>query len=107
MTVRIEDYREVAPKGTVDFLCRLSERVKDRSFLHVNSTRYGGGVAEILNRLVPMMSALGIEVRWEVIEGGPDFFAVTKSFHNALQGQEQVITEEMLETYLGVNRENA
>lgn len=107
MTVRIEDYREVAPRGTVDFLLNLSERVRGRSFLHVNSTRYGGGVAEILNRLVPMMNTLGIEARWEVIKGNPDFFAVTKSFHNALQGQEQVITEEMYEMYLQVNRENA
>ncbi|MBI3989571.1 MAG: glycosyl transferase family 1, partial [candidate division NC10 bacterium] len=107
MPMDLEAYREFAPKGTVDFLLKLGERVRGRSFLHVNSTRYGGGVAEILHRLVPMMSALGIDARWEVIAGTPDFFAVTKSFHNALQGEEQIITEEMYETYLQVNRENA
>lgn len=107
MTCRVEDYREVAPKGVVDLLCRLSERVKGRSFLHVNSTRYGGGVAEILNRLIPMLNALGIDARWEVIEGNPEFFAVTKRFHNALQGHEQVITEEMYRAFIEVNRQNA
>ncbi|NJD68137.1 MAG: glycosyl transferase family 1 [Candidatus Methylomirabilota bacterium] len=107
MICKVEDYREVAPKGAVDLLCRLSERVKGRSFLHVNSTRYGGGVAEILTRLVPMLQTLGIDARWEVIEGTPDFFAVTKRFHNALQGHEQVITEEMYRTFIEVNRQNA
>lgn len=107
MNLQIEDYREVAPKGTIDFLYRLCERVKGRSFLHVNSTRYGGGVAEILNRLVPMMSALGIEARWEVLKGNQEFFAVTKAFHNTLQGKEQAITREMFQTYLQVNQDNA
>lgn len=106
MICRVEDYREVAPKGAVDLLCRLSERVKGRSFLHVNSTRYGGGVAEILNRLIPMLNALGIDARWEVIEGNPEFFAVTKRFHNVLQGHEQVITEEMYQAFIEVNRQN-
>jgi len=91
----------------VDFLLRLSERVRGRRFVHVNSTRYGGGVAEILARLVPMMNELGIKAGWEVIEGDPDFFATTKAFHNALQGIEQVFTEAMLEHYLRVNRVNA
>lgn len=106
-TVTIEEYREVAPKGTVDFLLRLAERVRGRSFLHVNSTRAGGGVAEILSRLVPIMTDLGIKADWEVIEGDPEFFATTKAVHNALQGAEQVLTESMLEHYLEVNRANA
>ncbi len=107
MSIQLDDYREVAPKGSVDFLYRLSELVKGRSFLHVSATRYGGGAAEILRRLVPMMKALGVEARWEVITGVQEFFTFTKSLYNALQGQEQVITEEMLKTYLEVNRQNA
>jgi len=103
----IEPYRRVAPKGTVDFLLRLAERVQGRRFLHVNSTREGGGVAEILNRLVPIMRDLGVKTEWEVIAGDPDFYATTKSFHNALQGIEQVLTDAMLEHYLEVNRANA
>lgn len=107
MAFRIDDYRDVAPKGTVEFLCRLAEKVKGRSFLHVNSTRYGGGVAEILHRLVPIMNELGINASWEVITGNPDFFITTKRLHNALQGEEQVITDDMYRTYLASNEENA
>lgn len=103
----IEPYRNVAPRGTVDFLLRLAGRVQGRRFVHVNSTREGGGVAEILNRLVPIMRDLGIKTDWEVIEGDSDFYATTKAFHNALQGKEQVLTEAMLEHYLDVNRANA
>ena len=103
----IEPYRNVAPRGTVDFLLRLASRVQGRRFVHVNSTREGGGVAEILNRLVPVMRDLGIKTDWEVIAGDSDFYATTKAFHNALQGKEQVLTEAMLEHYLDVNRANA
>lgn len=60
----LEAYREVAPPGTVEFLYRLSEKVRGRSLLHINSTRQGGGVAEILMRLVPLMGDLGIKVSW-------------------------------------------
>lgn len=100
-------YREVAPPGTVEFLSRLSDQLRGRTFLHINSTRQGGGVAEILMRLVPLMNDLGIRALWEVVEGTPEFFRVTKAFHNALQGEEQVITDEMLEDFLEVNRMNA
>ncbi len=106
-TLSIDEYRGVAPKGTVEFLLRLAERVRGRRFLHVNSTRAGGGVAEILHRLIPMMRDVGIQADWEVIEGDPEFFATTKAFHNALQGTEQVLTDEMLEHYHAVNRTNA
>jgi trehalose synthase len=103
----IEAYRNVAPRGTVDFLLRLASRVQGRRFVHVNSTREGGGVAEILNRLVPIMRDLGIKTDWEVIEGDSDFYATTKAFHNALQGKEQVLTDSMLEHYIEINRVNA
>jgi trehalose synthase len=103
----IEPYRDVAPRGTVDFLLRLASRVQGRRFVHVNSTREGGGVAEILNRLVPIMRDLGIKTDWEVIEGDSDFYATTKAFHNALQGKEQVLTDAMLEHYIDINRANA
>lgn len=106
-TVCLEDYRAVTPKGTVDFLCCLAERVRGRHFLHVNSTRTGGGVAEILHRLVPIMTELGIEARWEVIKGDAAFYAVTKAFHNALQGQDQAITKSMLDDYVATNLANA
>lgn len=103
----LEQYRDVAPPGSVNFLRRLGQRVQGRRMLHINSTRHGGGVAEILHRLVPLLEDLGVESRWEVIEGSEVFYRTTKSFHNALQGTKQRITSEMYEAYLECNREAA
>jgi trehalose synthase len=103
----LDTYREVTPKGTIDFLRCLAEKVRGRKILHVNSTRVGGGVAEILRSLVPLLQDIGLEARWEVITGTEDFFTVTKSFHNALQGQEQDLSSALLQTYVEVNQKNA
>ena len=103
----LNDYREIAPKGTVDFIGRLAERVKGRRFLHVSASRYGGGVPEILHRMGPMLTELGVDASWEVITGNPLFYRAARVLHHALQGTEQVVTEEMLEAYRAVNRENA
>ncbi|WP_447975069.1 glycosyltransferase [Nitrospira sp. Kam-Ns4a] len=107
MTTDLDEYRSVAPKGTVEFLRRLGELVKGRSVTHVSATRYGAGSAEVLRRLVPMAQALGVETRWEVITGVQEFFAVTRRLANALQGQEETPTDEMVQTYLEVTRRNA
>ena len=96
---RLEDYREVAPKGTVELLLRLAERLQGRRFLHVGSSRYGGGASEILNRLVPMMQDLGIDAAWEVIVGDPDFYATVHVLELAAGGEERMITEGMLASY--------
>ena len=106
-TVRLDDYRKVVPGGTIDLLYRLADRVQGRSLLHVNSTRVGGGVAEMLHRYVPLFEELGVPVRWEVLAGNDAFFQVTKSFHNALQGTEQVFTDQMLRSYVETNEANA
>lgn len=104
---RLEQYRELAPRGTVDFLRQLGRRVHGKRMLHVNSTLHGGGVAEILHRLLPLLEELGIRTRWEVMTGPDIFYRTTKSFHNALQGTTQRITPDMYEAYLDCNRENA
>jgi trehalose synthase len=106
-TVRLDDYRGVVPSGTLDLLRRLADRVRGRSLVHVNSTRSGGGVAEMLHRYVPLLRELGVPTRWEVITGSEEFFRVTKALHNALQGQEQVFTDAMVQTYLQTTRDNA
>ncbi len=103
----LNDYREIAPRGTVDFIGRLAERVKGRRFLHVSASRYGGGVPEILHRMGPMLTELGVDASWEVITGNPLFYRAARVLHHALQGTEQVVTEEMLEAYRAVNRDNA
>lgn len=107
MTALLDRYRDVAPRGTVEFLRQLGRRVERTRMLHVNSTRYGGGVAEILHRLVPLFEELGVIMRWEVLEGEDLFYRTTKSFHNALQGTWQQVTTEMYEVYQECNRANA
>ena len=69
MAQELDEYQDYAPKGTVEFLYRLSEQVAGQSFLHISAGRYGGGMAEILRRLVPMLTTLGINARWEVLAG--------------------------------------
>ena len=105
--IKLKDYEEIVGHEVLDELSMLAERIGSRHILNINSTRMGGGVAEILARLVPMMNELGLKTRWEVMEGGPEFFEVTKSFHNALQGQLVNITQDMLDSYLICNYENA
>ena len=107
MTNELEQYRELAPKGTIDLLQRLGEMVQGRRFLHITAVRYGGGMPEILRRLVPAMKSLGIEARWEVIAGTQEFSDVTRRFADGLQGRPVTITEEMYRTYLEVSERNA
>jgi trehalose synthase len=103
----IDQYLGIAPKGDMVLLERLGERLKGRSFLHINSTRAGGGVAEILHRIIPILKDIGIDARWEVIEGDESFFDITKKIHNALQGNPERITEDMWQHHFEVNRRNA
>lgn len=107
MNELLDQYAEVTGLDVVNHLCQLSATLKGMKVVHVNSTREGGGVAEILRKLVPMMEALGLDVRWEVLEGSPDFYQCTKGFHNAIQGFPVELSEAMLATYEKVNSENA
>ena len=95
-SVKLDDYREVAPRGAVDFLLRIGERLRGRRLVHVSASRYAGPVVETLNRLVPILNDLGVDTSWEVTIGGADFDTVTRSVARALAGTEQVITEGML-----------
>jgi trehalose synthase len=103
----IDDYKGISPKGDLALLQKFGEAFRDRSFLHINSTREGGGVAEILHRMIPILKELGIDARWEVIKGDAPFFDVTKKIHNALQGNMELFTAEMWEHHFEVNRKNA
>ncbi len=103
----IDVYKGMAPKVDLALLQKLGEAFRERTFLHVNSTREGGGVAEILHRMIPIMKDLGIGVRWEVIKGDARFYDTTKKIHNALQGREERFTAEMWDHHLEVNRSNA
>lgn len=102
----LADYSGIAPKGDLILLQKLGERMAAKSFLHINSTKAGGGVAEILQRMIPILQGIGIDARWEVIQGDDRFFDMTKKVHNALQGNAETITEAMWEHHLEVNRRN-
>jgi trehalose synthase len=104
---KLKDYQEIVGREALNELTFLGEKLGKRRLLHINSTKQGGGVAEILNRLIPLLNELGVKARWEVMEGRPEFFEVTKAFHNALQGQELSLSQELLDTYLITNHENA
>lgn len=104
----LAQYKAAAGKEIIDELIYMANILKGIKVVHVNSTKTGGGVAEILHSMVPLMNALGISALWEVIEGGPEFFEVTKQFHNALQGQKQAMPSLiLLKNYEEVNAQNA
>jgi len=103
----LNDYRPIVGPAALRMIRNLAADLKGTRFLTINSTRTGGGVAEILERLVPLLCELGIEAEWEVIEGTSDFFRFTKNIHNALQGREEELTEADIEEYEKVQRINA
>jgi len=106
--VCLDDYEPYVGRARVDALRRLAEPLAGRRWLHVNSTLIGGGVAEMLRSIVPLARSVGVEARWCALRGSPEFFKVTKKFHNLLQGVEQPISlEEILGSYLGTLEKSA
>lgn len=105
--IGLNEYAPIVGPEVIGQLHRLVESLGPRRLVNINSTRTGGGVAEILSRLVPLMNQLGIDTKWEVIEGDLPFFEITKAMHNALQGVKVDFTPDMLEHYQKVNLENA
>lgn len=103
----ISRYEGISPRSDIVLIERLCEKLRGKTFLHVNSTKAGGGVAEILQRMVPLLGDLGIKARWEVITGDEKFFDMTKKVHNALQGDAEAISDGMWDHYREVNRGNA
>lgn len=81
------DYEKVVGSDSIEDLEFLASKLSDRTIRHINSTYTGGGVAEILESLIPLIKGLGIETEWDVIKGDDEFFSVTKTFHNALHGR--------------------
>ena len=104
---QLEAYVPIVGASTVDELMMLAERLRGVSVQNINSTAVGGGVAEILTRMLPLLKELGVDARWDVIKGHEKFFEVTKKMHNALHGVEVTITDAEYDTFLEVNRTNA
>jgi len=103
----ISEYSGIAPKRDLQLLQNLGRMLKGKSFLHINSTKEGGGVAEILQRMIPLFLELEIDARWEVITGDARFYDTTKKIHNTLQGNEDTITDAAWGHYDEVNKKNA
>ncbi|MCI0797087.1 MAG: glycosyl transferase family 1, partial [Chloroflexi bacterium] len=99
----LKDYRAVALSDQMDRVDDLSKSLKGARVIHVNSTAIGGGVAEILQSLVPMMNDAGTDSDWMVVEGVPEFFDVTKRLHNLLQGAEGTLSREEFDRYYDHN----
>jgi len=103
---RIEEYASIVGQSTIDDLRLLGDKLRGKVIQHINSTSVGGGVAEILNRMVPLLRELGVDTRWDLIKGGEQFFAVTKKFHNALHGRREEIAERDFEIFRETSAEN-
>jgi trehalose synthase len=103
----LDDYRQVAPPGTVDIILRLAERVQGRRFLHLSGGRFGGGAAEMLRTIVPILGDIGLDASWEITGGDPVFYAAARALQQALEGGERLLTDEALDHYIEMNRINA
>jgi len=102
----LDDYVDIIGKEEVEGIKKLALPLKGKKIVHINATSFGGGVAEILSTLVPLMKDVGLEAEWQVIQGSDDFFNVTKAIHNGMQGMEVSFSEEMKKIFLNSSRLN-
>lgn len=103
----VRNYRQLVGDPLIDEIDALARDLNGIHVCHINSTGFGGGVAELLSRHVPLANALGIRTDWRLIQGTPEFFTATKAIHNALQGAPHALSEADKAIYLHVNRESA
>jgi len=103
---KIEEYIPIVGQSVIDDLWLLAERLKGKVIQHINSTSVGGGVAEILNRMVPLLNELGVDTRWDLIKGGERFFEATKKFHNALHGRPEEIAQSDFDIFMETSLKN-
>ena len=106
-TKSLADYAPVVGNDVIAELERLAKPLQGARVVHISSTAYGGGVAEMLHTLIPLMRNVGLEAEWRIISGTDEFFTVTKSMHNALQGMGLELTPAMQAAYLHANVDNA
>jgi len=99
----LDAYREIVGDEVISGIYRKARRLYGKHFLQINSTYYGGGVAEILDSLVPLMNNVGLETDWRLLRGSPDLFTITKKFHNALQGDSIKLSDRKKQLYIGAN----
>ncbi|MDD5067883.1 MAG: glycosyltransferase, partial [bacterium] len=105
--VHINNYKDIVGLNIIDELYMLAEKLQGRIIQNISSTSVGGGVAELLTRIIPFLKELNVDARWDVIKGNERFFQITKKMHNGLHGVDCEILNEELDYFLEVNRENA
>ncbi|HOX55035.1 MAG TPA: glycosyltransferase [Candidatus Omnitrophota bacterium] len=103
---KIDEYIPIVGQSTIDDLKLLAERLKGKVVQHINSTSVGGGVAEILNRMVPLLREVGVDTRWDLIKGGEQFFEVTKKIHNALHGRLDTVNRQDIDIFMETSKKN-
>jgi len=105
--ITLEDYEQFVGAETIDRISKKARNLKDLHVANINSTYYGGGVAELLRSLTLLMNSVGIKTGWRVIQGVPDFFSITKKMHNALQGAKINLSCRKCDIYEDIILENA
>jgi len=103
----LADYASLATRGLMDEIRALAEPLAGKRVVHVSATAFGGGVAEINYTLVPLMQDAGLEVEWRIIRGADDFFNVTKTIHNAIQGDPHGLSDSHKEIFQRYQELNA
>lgn len=103
---RIDDYVSIVGQSVIDDLRLLAEKLQGKVVQNINSTSVGGGVAEILSRMVPLLKEIGVDTRWDLIKGGVEFFDVTKKFHNALHGRIKEVTQHDFDVFMETSLKN-
>jgi trehalose synthase len=104
---RLDDYKTIIGTAYIDELRYLAKELVGKTVKMVNSTAVGGGVAEMLHQLLPLLNEVEVKTHWDVITGGNDFFEVTKAFHNALQGSDYKLTQQARDIFLMHNQRNS
>ncbi len=100
----LSSYAKIVGKSEIDKIHVEAEKLSGKHITCVNSTYQGGGVAEILNSLVPLFDQVGVDFGWRILHGTPDFFTITKKFHNGLQGSKINLSQRKKEIYCETNR---
>lgn len=103
----IRNYAPVVGSDVIDELELFASRLSGKVIQNINSTAVGGGVAEILIRMIPLLKDIGVDARWDVIKGDEKFFQVTKKMHNALHGSKVNFSKEEIEIFIETNKMNA
>ncbi|OGV61778.1 MAG: glycosyl transferase family 1 [Lentisphaerae bacterium RIFOXYA12_FULL_48_11] len=103
----ISEYASIVGESVIEELFILADKLRGKTVQNVNSTAVGGGVAEILSRMVPLLKQLGVDARWDVIKGNERFFLITKKIHNALHGVDVTFSDEEFDYFKQVNADNA